>query len=372
MLAPTPPMGWNSWNTFGGDINEMVVRETADVMLDTGLKDAGYNYVVIDDCWSCLERGDDGRIVPDPGKFPSGMKAVADYVHAKGLKFGMYSCVGTQTCGGYPGSFANEELDAFTFAEWGVDYLKYDYCYKPAGTDGKMLYRRMGQALRQTGRPIVFSMCNWGVDEPWKWGASCGAHMWRTTGDIADSWKSVEKIGFSQNGLEAYAGPNHWNDPDMLVVGMYGKGNVGVEGCTDTEYRTHFGLWCLLAAPLMIGCDIRNMNPFTRDLLTHPEAIAINQDPLGVQARRVGDEWASGEMWAKPLADGSVAVGLFHRGDRDVRLVPLPWESIGLHDRRSCIVRDVWAREDVGIFRGSYVARVEPHGCALLKLTPVL
>jgi len=372
MLAPTPPMGWNSWNTFGGDISEEVVRQTADAFLDTGLKDAGYRYVVIDDCWSLRERGPDGRIVADPGKFPSGMKALADYVHAKGLRFGMYSCVGTQTCAGYPGSFANEELDARTFAEWGVDFLKYDYCYKPAGADGKMLYRRMGQALRQTGRPILYSMCNWGRDEPWKWAASCGAHMWRTTGDIVDSWKSIVDIGFSQDGLEAYAGPNRWNDPDMLVVGLYGKGNVGFAGgCTDAEYRTHFGLWCLLASPLMIGCDVRSMTPFVRGLLTTKGAIAVNQDPLGVQARRIGEPWLHGEVWAKPLHDGSVAAGLFNRTDNEERLVPLAWESAGLHDRREAVVSDLWTDEEIGAFRGSYVASVGPHDCALVKVTPV-
>lgn len=207
MIAPTPPMGWNSWNTFGADVNEDVVKETADAFLDCGLKQAGYTYVVIDDCWSLRERGPDGRLRWDPDKFPSGIPALAEYVHSRGLKFGMYSCAGTHTCAGYPGSYACEELDAQTFAEWGVDFLKYDYCYKPAGTDGRMLYRRMGQALRQTGRPILYSMCNWGVDEPWKRAASCGAHMWRTTGDIVDSWQSIEQIGFGQAGLECYAGP---------------------------------------------------------------------------------------------------------------------------------------------------------------------
>ncbi|MDW8289478.1 MAG: glycoside hydrolase family 27 protein, partial [Armatimonadota bacterium] len=218
MLAPTPPMGWNSWNTFGAEIHEELIRQVADVFVEAGLREAGYTYVVIDDLWESDERDDQGRLVPDPKKFPSGMKALADYVHSKGLKFGIYSCAGTHTCAGKPGSYGYEEIDAQTFAEWGVDYLKYDFCYKPAGADAVTLYRRMGQALRATGRPIVFSICEWGSNEPWKWGASVGGHLWRTTGDINDSWESIEQIGFSQNGLEAYAGPDHWNDPDMLVV----------------------------------------------------------------------------------------------------------------------------------------------------------
>jgi alpha-galactosidase len=371
MLAPTPPMGWNSWNTFGGNIDGSLIRESADAFLDQGLRDAGYQYVVIDDHWEAMERDASGRLVPDPDRFPTGIAALAEYVHSRGLKFGIYSCAGTHTCGGRPASYGNEEIDALTFADWGVDFLKYDFCYKPAGVDGPTLYRRMGQALRASGRRIVFSICNWGGEEVWKWGASVGGHMWRTTGDILDTWESIEEIGFGQAGLESYAGPNHWNDPDMLVVGMCGRGNdVSHTGCTDTEYRTHFSLWCMLASPLMMGCDVRSLRPEARAILTHPELIAVNQDPAGRQGFRIGSEAGRCQVWAKPLSDGSLAVALFNRHDRDRRTVPIAWESVGLHDRRAVLVRDLWAREDVGVFRGSFCGCPEPHGCQIYKLTP--
>lgn len=371
-LASTPPMGWNSWNTFGGDISDELVMETVEAILDGGFAEAGYEYVNLDDLWQAPERGNDDRLVPDPHKFPQGMRALADHVHSKGLKFGIYSCVGTHTCAGVPGSFAHEEIDALTFAEWGIDFLKHDYCYLPEGVSGPMLYRRMGQALRMAGRPIVFSACNWGREEPWKWAASAGAHCWRTTGDIVDSWKSIQEIGFKQAGLESYAGPGRWNDPDMLVVGMYGKGNVSAaETCTDAEYRTHFSLWCLLASPLLMGCDVRNVQPAAREIMLNREVIALNQDPLGRQGFRVGESWLFGEVWAKPLADGSVAVGMFNLDDKNGHLINVAWEGLGIHDRRPALVRDLWAHEDVGVFKGAYSQRVDSHDCAILKITPV-
>ncbi len=373
LLALTPPMGWNSWNTFGGRINEAVIRETADAFVSEGLKDAGYEYVVIDDLWEADERVD-GRLTWDPTIFPSGIPALADYIHSKGLKFGIYSCAGSHTCAGKPASYGYEEVDAQTFAEWGVDFLKYDFCYAPAGIDGPMLYQRMGQALRATGRPILFSLCEWGSHKPWEWGVRTGGHMWRTTGDINDSWDSIVKIGFEQQvGLEAYAGSGHWNDPDMLVVGMYGKGNVAHGGCTDAEYRSHFALWCLMASPLMIGCDVRAMTPATRTILLNSELIAVNQDPLGVQGYQVGRvPWASdiAVTWAKPLLDGSIAVGLFNLGERDGRRIAVAWETLGLHDRRPCKVRDLWAHEDLGTHTGSFVARVDRHDVMMVRLTP--
>ncbi|MCS7061511.1 MAG: glycoside hydrolase family 27 protein, partial [Anaerolineae bacterium] len=266
-------------------------------------------------------------------------------------------------------------IDAQTFAEWGVDFLKYDFCYAPPGLDAPTLYRRMGQALRATGRPIVFSICEWGAHKPWEWGAQVGGHMWRTTGDIFDAWESIVDIGFRrQVGLEAYAGPGRWNDPDMLVVGMYGKGNVAQGGCTDAEYRSHFSLWCLLAAPLMIGCDVRHMNATTRAILMNKEAIAINQDPLGRQARRIGEVDYAGQIasvWAKPLENGSLAVGLFNLGERDGRLITVAWESLGLVAHRPCRVHDVWRGEEVGVFSGSFTARVDRHDVALVVITPL-
>jgi alpha-galactosidase len=373
MLAKTPPMGWNSWNTFGPHINAEVVMQTADAFVSEGLKDAGYEYVVIDDLWEADERVD-GRLTWDKEKFPGGIKPVADYVHGKGLKFGIYSCAGTYTCAGKPASYGYEEVDAQTFAEWGVDFLKYDFCYAPPGMDGPPLYARMGQALRATGRPILFSICEWGKHNPWEWGARVGGHMWRTTGDINDSWESILRIGFErQVGLEAYAGPGRWNDPDMLVVGMYGKGNVARGGCNDAEYRSHFSLWCLLASPLMIGCDVRDMNQATRDILLNREVIAINQDPFGRQGYQVGKVFHGrecAETWAKPLNDGAIAVGLFNLGERQGRLITVAWESLGLHDRRPCLVRDLWAGEDLGVFTRSFSTRVDQHDVALIKLTP--
>lgn len=375
MLAQTPPLGWNSWNTFGANISEDLVLETAQAFLDSGLKQAGYNYLVIDDLWEADERVN-GRLTWDSAKFPGGIPALTESLHRKGLKFGIYSCAGTFTCAGKPSSFGYEEEDAQSFAEWGVDFLKYDYCYAPSGVSGPILYRRMGQALRASGRPIVFSLCEWGAHKPWDWGASVGGHMWRTTGDINDSWQSILEIGFQrQKGLEAYAGPGHWNDPDMLVVGMYGQGNVGVErGCTDAEYRSHFALWCLLAAPLMIGCDVRKMNDATHHLLTNHRLLAVNQDPLGRQARCLGEvdhglELAS--TWAKPLEDGSWAVGLFNLGHRDQRLISIAWEALGIHDRRPCSVEDLWTGENLGVFEREFSTRVDTHDAAVLRVRPV-
>jgi alpha-galactosidase len=366
-------MGWNSWNTFGPAINAQVVRETADALVQHGLRDAGYEYLVIDDLWEADQRVD-GRLAWDEGKFPEGIPAVAEYVHGQGLKFGIYSCAGSHTCAGKPASYGYEEIDAQTFADWGIDFLKYDFCYAPPGVDGPMLYQRMGQALRATGRPILFSICEWGRHQPWEWGARVGGHMWRTTGDINDSWESILRIGFEQQaGLEAYAGPGHWNDPDMLVVGMYGQGHVARGGCADAEYRSHFGLWCLLAAPLMIGCDVRHMNPLTRELLLNRELITVNQDPLGRQGYRVGGVSHGrevAEVWAKPLEDGSIAVGMFNLGDRQGRLVSMAWESIGLHDRRPCRVRDLWTGADLGLHTGSLTVRVDRHDVAMVRITP--
>ena len=258
MIARTAPMGWNSWNTFAKDINEELICQMADVMVSEGYRDAGYEYLVIDDCWSEMERDENGRLVPDHVKFPHGMKAVADYVHSKGLKFGMYSCAGVRTCAGYPSSFDHEFVDAATFAEWGVDFLKYDFCNFPVNGDCKMRYQTMSMALKATGREILFSACNWGREEPWHWMRSIGAHMYRSTGDIMDNFVSFTDIVKSQIANFCDSGNYCFNDIDMLTVGMYGKGNVGIGSvCTDEEYRIQFALWCMLSAPLMMGGDLR-------------------------------------------------------------------------------------------------------------------
>ncbi|MBZ0315574.1 MAG: glycoside hydrolase family 27 protein [Anaerolineae bacterium] len=374
MLAQTPPMGWNSWNTFGWkDLHADVVKETIDAFVSEGLKDVGYEYIVIDDTWQAFERVD-GKLTWDSERFPNGIKPLADYAHNKGLKFGIYSCAGTYTCAGRPGSYGYEEVDAQTFAEWEVDFLKYDACYIPANLHNPTLYKRMGQALRVTGRPILYSICEWGKNQPWEWAAETGGHMWRTTGDIDDSWKSILEIGFHQQvGKHPYAGPGGWNDPDMLVIGMHGRGNVAAGGCTDAEYRSHFGLWCLLAAPLMIGCDVRNMSPLARELLLNRRLIAVNQDPLGRQGYRVGQveyAWEMMDIWAKPLADGSIAVGLFNLGDNRTQKIPMAWEAIGLHDRRPCRVTNLWTGDDLGVHTRSFTSEVAPHDGLIVKITP--
>ena len=278
-LAQLPPMGWNSWNTFGWQINEQLIFEMADLMASQGYREAGYEYLVIDDCWSLRERGKDGRIVPDPEKFPNGMKAVADYVHSKGLKFGMYSCAGVRTCAGYPGSYDHEFVDAQTFADWGVDFLKYDFCNFPQSGNCKARYLTMSMALKATGREILFSACNWGMEEPGEWMRAIGAHMYRSTGDIMDNFVSFTDIVKSQLKKLCMSGNHCFNDMDMLTVGMEGKGNVGLgKVCSYEEYRLQFVLWCLCGVPLMMGADLRSLAPEYRALMLNPALLRINQD----------------------------------------------------------------------------------------------
>ena len=278
-LAQLPPMGWNSWNTFGWQINEQLIFEMADLMASQGYREAGYEYLVIDDCWSLRERGKDGRIVPDPEKFPNGMKAVADYVHSKGLKFGMYSCAGVRTCAGYPGSYDHEFVDAQTFADWGVDFLKYDFCNFPQSGNCKARYLTMSMALKATGREILFSACNWGMEEPGEWMRAIGAHMYRSTGDIMDNFVSFTDIVKSQLNKLCMSGNHCFNDMDMLTVGMEGKGNVGLgKVCSYEEYRLQFVLWCLCGVPLMMGADLRSLAPEYRALMLNPALLRINQD----------------------------------------------------------------------------------------------
>lgn len=373
-LGLTPPMGWNSWNTFTWNINEALIRETADAMVETGLKDAGYEYVVIDDCWSLKERDKNGRLVPDPEKFPRGMKAVADYVHSKGLKFGMYSCCGTHTCAGYPGSFEHEFQDAETFAEWGVDYLKYDNCYKPQQVNGEMLYKRMSLALRNSGRDILFSACNWGHEDVHRWIQSSGAHLFRSTGDIQDNWESIKTLVRSQLDKTAFSGPFCHNDIDMLVVGMHGGSNndyIGsLGGCTDDEYRTHFALWALMNSPLMIGCDIRNMTEQTKETLLNPELIEINQD-VECRGPYVIGQWNDPERCfalVKAMADGSLAIGLFNLGDTKSEMSLQFWD-LGISSAAGVglSLHDCFTHTDEGTFTERYAAQLEPHSCRVFR-----
>lgn len=349
-LARTPPMGWNSWNHFECKVSDAIIRAQADAMISSGMKAVGYLYVNIDDCWQG-KRDAQGNILPNE-KFPD-MKALGDYIHSKELKFGIYSSPGPKTCAGYEGSYGHEEQDAQTYAAWGVDYLKYDWC--SAKGDQRAAYAKMRDALRKTGRPIVYSLCQYGHQRVWSWGASVGGNLWRTTGDITDNYDRMIVIGFGQNGLERFAGPGHWNDPDMLEVGN--------GGMSEDEYRTHMSLWCLLAAPLLAGNDLTKMTPATLAILTNPEVIAVDQDPAGIQGHRV---WQEGplEVWMKLLADGSKAVALFNRSGSDA-VVTVSFDDIGVGD--SATVRDLWARRDLGSFDRSFSANVPRHGVVFIK-----
>jgi len=353
-LAQTPPMGWNSWNKFACDVSEQLIREIADAMVSSGLKAAGYQYVNIDDCWQ-VSRDAQGNIVADPTRFPGGIKALADYVHGKGLKLGVYTDAGRLTCQKRPGSFDHEFQDAKTYASWGVDYVKVDWCYSE-GLDPEVQYAKFREALAQAGRPIVFSICNWGVKAPWRWGPKTG-NLWRTTGDISDKYDSMSLIGFSQNGLEKFAGPGHWNDPDMLEVG-----NGGMD---RDEYRTHMALWALLAAPLLAGNDLRSMSAETKEMLTNGEVLSVDQDAKGVQGHRIWEEGPL-EIWAKPLADQSQAVGLFNRSEAALKMT-LDFKAIGFSGHSK--VRDLWEHKDIGTVQDTYTVEVPKHGVALLKVS---
>ena len=358
-LAKAPPMGWNSWNHFRGRVDDATVRAVADAMVTSGMKVAGYVYVNIDDTWEA-GRDASGRILTNR-KFPD-MKALADYVHGKGLKLGIYSSPGPFTCAGYEGSYGHEEQDARTYAAWGIDYLKYDWCsaariYKD--DEMQAVYQKMGDALRASGRDIVYSLCQYGRNNVWTWGPQVGGNLWRTTGDISDSWESMSRIGFSQDALAPYAGPGHWNDPDMLEIGN--------GGMTDTEYRTHMSLWALLAAPLLAGNDLRNMTPATVEILTNSDVIAVDQDPLGRQGRRVRAE-GDVEVWDKPLASGEHAVGLFNRSAARTR-VAVRWSDLDLTGKQA--IRDLWSHRDIGEFEADYGTDVDPHGVVLLRVRAV-
>lgn len=377
-MAKVPPMGWNSWNTFSHAINEDLIKEAADAMVSEGLKDAGYEYIVIDDCWSLRKRDENGRLVADPEKFPHGMKALADYIHSKGLKFGMYSCVGTQTCAGFPASFEHEFEDAATFAEWGVDFLKYDYCHKPRFIDGPTLYRRMAMALRNCGRDILFSACNWGADNTTDWIRSTGAHMYRSTGDIVDSWESIKNIAKSQFTEEKFSGPYCHNDMDMLVVGMYGKSHnsyIAAGGCDDNAYRTHFSMWAMMNSPLMIGCDIRSMTEETKAILTNKDIIALNQD-VEVRTPYIARQWENEpdtvvRMW-KPLENGDYAIALFNLHDDVVNGTVEFWD-MGLPTAAGYGFRlyDCWEHKDCGVFTEDYTENIPGRGCRVFRASLV-
>jgi alpha-galactosidase len=355
-LAPTPPMGWNSWNHFAEKIDARIVRAQADAMVTSGMKDAGYVYINIDDTWE--DKRDEKGFIHANEKFPD-MKTLADYVHSKGLKLGIYSSPAAKTCAGFEGSLGHEEQDAQTYASWGIDYLKYDWCQSPGTRDEmKAAYSKMHEALRKTSRPIVLSLCEYGWNNVWEWGDSVGGNLWRTTDDISDDYDTMAKIGFGQAGHEKYAGPGHWNDPDMLEVGN--------GGMSEDEYRTHLGLWAILAAPLIAGNDLTRMTPFTVDMLTNREVIAIDQDPLGKQGYPIIQEGPF-EVWIKPMADHSFAVGLFNRSKQEDKM-NVKFSDLGISGAAN--VRDVWLRKDLGVLHETFSAYVPKHGVVLLRISP--
>jgi alpha-galactosidase len=370
-LALTPPMGWNSWNKFACNVSEEMIKSVADAMVKSGMKDAGYEYVNIDDCWQ-VSRDPTGNIVPDPQRFPHGMKAVGDYIHSLGLKFGVYSDAGSKTCAGRPGGLGHEYQDAIQYATWGVDYLKYDWC-NTTTQDAKASYANIRAALDASGRSIVLSICEWGTAKPWLWGKEVGGNLWRTTGDIKDRWGGPEKwpdgsccsngvLGIldQQVGLASYAGPGHWNDPDMLEVGN--------GGMTDTEYRSHFSLWAILAAPLIAGNDLRDMRPEIHDILTNKEVIAVDQDWLGREGERVS-KIGDLEVWSKQLRDGSRAVILLNRGSAE-EPITATWENLGYPAHLRALVRDLWQHKDLGTFTEKFSAPVPSHAVVMVTIRP--
>ncbi|MGH9585639.1 MAG: glycoside hydrolase family 27 protein [Acidobacteriaceae bacterium] len=365
-LAATPPMGWNSWNHFGTKVTQADVRAAADAMVATGMRDAGYIYVNIDDSWEG-KRDAQGNIHPN-SKFPD-MKALSDYVHSRGLKLGIYSSPGPKTCGGYEGSYEHEQQDANTYAKWGIDYLKYDLCsymkimklhdpnQDPRKAQAMMeaAYAKMHQALVATHRPIVYSLCQYGVGSVWKWGPKVGGNLWRTTDDISDHYRSMALIGFSQAGLEKFAGPGHWNDPDMLEIGN--------GGMNADQYRTQMSLWAILAAPLLAGNDLSKMDATTKSILLNKEVIAVDQDKLGIQGHRVGPP----QIWEKPLSGGAKAVGVFNYvTDDEAEPFTLYFKDVGFSG--PVHVRDLWAHKDLGVLNGSYTVTVPQGGVVMLKI----
>lgn len=368
-LAPTPPMGWMTWNYFGENINEKIIKEMADAMELSGMIKAGYKYIMIDDGW---QGGRDNRnqIIADSKKFPSGIKALADYVHSKGLGLGIYSDASPLTCAGYTASLNFEEQDAKTFASWGIDYLKYDYCNAPTDSNtAKIRYKKMADALRNSGRNIVFSICEWGDRQPWLWAAGVGGQLWRTTFDVRDSWANMSAILDINSGLSAHAGPGHWNDPDMLIVGLRGNKGPASEyggiGCNDIEYQSNMSLWAIMAAPLIATNDIRTMSDATKSILLNEEVIAINQDALGKQATRINLN-DSLNVFIKPLANGETAVAILNRKSI-AQTAEIDLASTLLQSGASFEIRDLWLHKQFGTVK-KWKGTLLPHETKLYRL----
>jgi alpha-galactosidase len=377
-LCLTPAMGWNSWNLFTKNIDEKMLMEMADAMVSTGMRDLGYQYINMDDFWHADSRDSMGRPVANPAKFPHGIKFVADYIHSKGLKLGIYSCAGKMTCGRRFGGYSFEEIDAKTYAEWGCDLLKYDYCYAPPMRSVAISrYSAMANALKHSGRSIVFSICEWGYRKPWLWAAKAGGNYWRATPDIMDAWSfpklavySLSAIRKRAEKLWKYSGPGHWNDLDMLTVGNYGKGNATsgggfFKGMTDAEYQTEFSLWCMFNSPLLTSCDLRSMNNATFNILTNTEVIALNQDELGEQARPI-DAQNGVHVYMRHLQDGSLAVAIFNASTSD-RSYNLTGSLLNLKGTYN--LRDLWLHQDMGELKESNPFSLQPHQTIVLKLS---
>jgi alpha-galactosidase len=376
-LALTPPMGWNSWNTFACHVDEALLRQVAEAMVSSGMKDAGYQYVVLDDCWEALERDNAGNLVADPQKFPSGMKALGDYIHSKGLKFGIHNCAGTKTCAGYPGGRGHEYQDALLYASWGVDFLKYDWC-SHGTANSEETYKTMRDAIHIAGRPMVYSICEWGDTKPWEWAKDVG-HLWRTTGDITDcfeceinhgswsSWGIINTIEM-RKGIRQYAGPDHWNDPDMMEIGR---------GMTLNEDRAHFSLWAMLAAPLMAGNDLRNMKNEIQEILVNKDVIAVNQDSLGIQALKYSDYENGVEVWIKPLSNEDWAFCYFNKSGQK-HTIDFDWSKKNISDDFSkktlntkdgtYSIKDLWTKKNLGTTKKNLTAEIPSHDVLMVRL----
>lgn len=368
-MKNTPPMGWNSWNTFGEKINEELICQIADTIVEKGYDKKGYEYVIIDDCWSLKERVD-GKLVADPKLFPNGMKYVADYIHAKGLKFGMYSCAGFLTCAGYPSSYGHEFEDARQFAEWEIDYLKYDYCNFPSSADTKNAYLTMAMALRNTGREILFAACNWGVLDPSAWMRSRGAHSYRSTGDIFDVERSYKDIFISQiNNVENNA-PGCYNDMDMLITGMHGKGNVGLKGCTDKQYLQHFAMWAFMGSPLIIGADIRNIDAVNEAVLQNEKLISINQDPECRPPFCIKNDDTKSYVLGKIMSGNRIAFGIFNLDQENewAKNMSISFDDLGIHSESGVGLRltNALTGKEEGVFYDGYRCKVEKDECVIM------
>ena len=375
-LAPVPPMGWNSWNTFYDTYDETLIMNMADILAGQGYLDCGYQYLILDDCWLEKERDPSGNLVPSADKFPHGIEPVIRYVHDKGLKFGIYACCGVRTCAGYPGSFEYETRDAGTFAKWGVDYLKYDNCHRPSSLGSELLYRRMSLALWNSGRDILLAACQWGTEDVGRWIRSSGAHTYRSTVDIRDNWDSIKSITEERLSHLEDGGPGCFNDMDMLVAGMFGQGSnpeTTAEGCSFEEYQTHFSLWSMLNSPLVIGCDLRTIDPAVKDLLQNRDLIAINQDPEARSCYKLTCPCSPDAFTLiRPMADGSLAAGIFNFAENEQQAGFPFWDlGISLHDKQDLRFYDCLSHRDLGVFTECFSVKVPAHGCRIFRIKTV-